>query len=189
MTLSSMVNSIVRFMADNYTKDSGKLLIHLGALGMLLGSVAQIGAIAFDKKIDKDEKQFLIPQEGLDGVANVALNYTICTKIKQLGDALVEKGTLLTDDIINEFKGLKLANGAVIDEKNWQSLFTQGELKNSLSTLFANPKGCDVFQRGLVSQPAFEQACDKALSRLSKREPHQLSIVSRLYLPACRTAR
>ena len=69
-------------MFDYYSKDGGKLLVHMGALGTLFGSVAQLMAVATDKKLDKDQKKFLLPQEGADAFVNVLMTYSICDIIK-----------------------------------------------------------------------------------------------------------
>ena len=91
MSLSKMLQNVSQYMFDNYSKDSGKLLVHLGALGWVLGSAAQIGAVIGDKNIDKEQKKFLLPQEGADAAVNVAMYYTICDVIKRGADQLVEK--------------------------------------------------------------------------------------------------
>ena len=68
---------IQKFNADvfnKYSVDSGKMLIHMGALGWVFSSLAQIGVVATDKNISKKDKKFLVPQEICDGVTNVGLS-------------------------------------------------------------------------------------------------------------------
>ena len=92
---------------DKYSVDGGKMLIHMGALGWVLSSLAQIGVVATDKKISKKDKKFLVPQEICDGMTNVLLYYTVSQVIKGSGDYFVNHGYLLTDDVYRPLKMLK----------------------------------------------------------------------------------
>lgn len=98
------VNMLENFAAKiwaKYSDDTGKALIHMGAIGWFLSAAAQLGMIATNKDIDKKEKRFLIPQEIADGVINVGLYYSICQGIKYIGEKLVEKGFLITQTTHN----------------------------------------------------------------------------------------
>lgn len=95
----TIFTSIKNKIFQQYHLDSGKMLIHTGAVGWIFSSLAQISVIATDKKIDKKEKKFLVPQEICDGVVNVSLYYTISELIKRSGDYLINNGHLITDDI------------------------------------------------------------------------------------------
>ena len=70
---SDVVQKVSQYMFDHYSKDNGKLLVHLGALGWVLGSAAQIGVVLGDKSIDKEQKRFLLPQEAADAVVNIGM--------------------------------------------------------------------------------------------------------------------
>ena len=59
---SKIFNKFKDFMWENYSKDGGKMLIHMGALGWFIASGAQLIALITSKKIDKEDKKFLIPQ-------------------------------------------------------------------------------------------------------------------------------
>ena len=101
---------IQKFNADvfnKYSVDSGKMLIHMGALGWVFSSLAQIGVVATDKNISKKDKKFLVPQEICDGVKNVGLYYTVSQAIKRSGDFLVNKGFLITDEAEKVINALK----------------------------------------------------------------------------------
>lgn len=66
MPAPKFVNKFIQYMFDTYSKDGGKLLVHLGALGWVFSSAAQLVVVATDKNIDKNKKKFLLPQEGAD---------------------------------------------------------------------------------------------------------------------------
>lgn len=92
---------------DTYAKDSGKLLVHTGALGWLFSSLAQVTIVASDQNISKKDKKFLVPQEICDGVTNVFLYYTVSKLVKDSGDWCINKGYLITDDVENVLRALK----------------------------------------------------------------------------------
>lgn len=102
----SLLQKCLKRIWDSYSVDVGKGLIHLGAVGWVLSAVAQVGSVIFNKKIDKKEKQFLIPQEIADGFINVTLFTTICEGFKTLMDNSIECGRFFrkdTHDFIAQF--------------------------------------------------------------------------------------
>lgn len=139
MPSPKLLQNIVQYMADNYSKDSGKLLVHLGALGWVLSSAAQLGVIAGDKNIDKKKKKFLLSQEGADAGVNVLMYYTICDVIKKTGDKFVENGKFLTDDVVKALGSIKGGTVSVSDPKQWRNLFTIAELEKPLTKLLSKP--------------------------------------------------
>lgn len=107
MNFRGLIQKFNANVFNKYSVDSGKMLIHMGALGWVFSSLAQIGVVATDKNISKKDKKFLVPQEICDGVTNVGLYYTVSQMIKGSGDFLVNHGFLLTDDaerVINLLK-------------------------------------------------------------------------------------
>lgn len=169
MSASGIFQKISQYMCDNYSKDSGKLLVHLGALGWVLGSAAQIMAVAGDKNIDKEQKRFLLPQEGADAAVNVAMYYTICEAIKSGADKLVEKGALLTDDVAKAFVAIKPSLN--LDYKNWKQLFTKEELKTSLTKLLEKPDNLQLLKGLSLDEKA--QAKELIKTALEKLEGHK----------------
>lgn len=119
---------------DTYSKDVGKSLIHLGAVGWLFGALAQVGALAFNKKIDKEEKNFIFPQEIADGVINVGLYYTICQGIKTFADKCVDKGKFIPKNVNEAFEKL-LANKHLFSTQEQSQIFANK--KNITETLSA----------------------------------------------------
>ena len=83
MNPSSIMQKVSQYMFDHYSKDSGALLVHLGALGWILGSAAQIGVVVSDKSIDKEQKRFLLPQEAADAAVKAVKELSVRVGIPQ----------------------------------------------------------------------------------------------------------
>ena len=145
MNPPKFMQNFIQYMYDYYSKDCGKLLVHMGALATLFGSIAQVMAVITDKKLDKDQKKFLLPQEGADAFVNVTMTYTVCDLIKRLGDKIVEKGKFLTDDLGKAIINIKPELASNI--KDWKNIITTADLKNhKLTELLNNPKLLNVFK-------------------------------------------
>ena len=134
MQQPSLFQNCLTKIWDTYSKDVGKSLIHLGAVGWFFGALAQVGALAFNKKIDKEEKSFLFPQEIADGVINVGLYYTICQGIKSLADSIVDKGKFIPESVNTAYEKL-LANKNLFTPQEEAKIF--GSKKNITKTLAA----------------------------------------------------
>ena len=68
------------------SENPGSMLMHTGALGWAASSAAQITGIAFNNKIDKNKKKFLIPQELGDATGNIALYYLVTLGMKNFAN-------------------------------------------------------------------------------------------------------
>ena len=126
-----------------YTGDVGKSLIHLGAVGWLFSSAAQLVMITRNKDIDKKEKKFLIAQESSDGVINVGLYYTICQCIKKFGENLIEKTKYITQstaDIVQNFKNTSISTSEFVnstaEELRALGIIKKGTSKGNLSDFY-----------------------------------------------------
>ena len=75
----------------------------------ILSALAQICAVAFNDKISKEQKSFLIPQEMADAAINIISFYLITSSFKNLASKLVSTGKLSTSKIRNYVKS-KVAN-------------------------------------------------------------------------------
>ena len=171
MNPSSMMKRVSQYMFDHYSKDSGALLVHLGALGWVLGSIAQIGAVVGDRSIDKEQKRFLLPQEGADALVNIGMYYSICELIKRGADKLVEKGALLTDDVAKAIAGINPFKNPNLDYKNWRNVFTQAELKQNLTELLSNIDSLDTVKN--LSPDEKAQVKELVKAALEKLENHK----------------
>lgn len=167
MTFLSSAKKFMKSMYKNYTKDDGKLLVHMGALGWVFSSAAQLLVLATDKKIDKKKKKFLLPQEGADAAVNVVLYYTICDFIKKGSDRLVEKGKILTFDVADALSNIKSKTHSVSNVKDWKKLFTAEELKNGkLTKLLEDPSKLNMFKGHTTDEinvymPEIKKAAEK----------------------------
>ena len=167
----SFVQKVTQYMFDHYSKDNGALLVHLGALGWVLGSAAQIGVVLGDKSIDKEQKRFLLPQEGADAVVNIGMYYSICELIKRGADKLVEKGALLTDDVAKAISQIATANNQNLDLKDWKKIFTKEELKKNLTKLLSEPESLDSIKNLSIDEKA--KAKELAKAALESLEGHK----------------
>lgn len=164
MAVPNFLKQFNQYMFDQYSKDGGKLLIHMGAAGWVFSSLAQIGMLLGDKSIDKKEKKFLLPQESVDAVVNVLMSYSVCDLIKRGGDHFVENGKFVTDKVVNDI--LKIApKDAHLDKNNWKDIFTKEEQKTKISKLLENSDKLDFAKNFNESEKkVLKEAAQKALN-------------------------
>ena len=97
-----------------YGGSMGKMLIHTGVIGWILSSAAQICAIAFNDKISKEQKMFLIPQEFADACVNILSFYAVTQTFSSVSKKLVSTGKWLPENVkkhlIKKGFGAKLGN-------------------------------------------------------------------------------
>ena len=174
MDFRTLLSDFTQYMYNHYSKDGGKLLVHLGAASWAFGAIAQIGMLLGDKSIDKDQKKFLLPQEAADAVVNVGMYYSVCELIKRFGDSIVEKGRFLTDDVVKEILKMKPASMSKLKLQEWNKLFTQAELKSNLTELLANVKNLNVFKKATETEKT--TVINVAKSALEKLEAHKNNV-------------
>ena len=145
MINTSLFTKFKDVMFNKYAHDGGKMLVHMGALGWGLSSAAQIFAIFGDKKIDKDKRKFLVPQEGADALVNVLMYYSLCDLIKKGSDLLVERGLLASGKVVDGLLGIKPKTMPNVTQANWRTLFNKSELK-SLSKTLSNISNVSMLQ-------------------------------------------
>ncbi len=177
MNPPKFIQNFIQYMYDHYSKDGGKLLVHMGALATLFGAIAQVMAVVTDKKLDKDQKKFLLPQEGADAFVNVLMTYSVCDIIKKRGDKLVENGKFLTDDLAKAIINIKPELASCI--KDWKNIITPADLKNhKLTELLKNPRLLNIFKN--CSDDAINKimpAVDKALD-IAETHKNNVGIVT-----------
>ena len=75
-------------LLNTCAKNNGMFLFTTAAIGYVLASLAQTVGLILNKKIDKEEKKFLVPQEIFDGVSNIvtyaAITFPIMAGAKSL---------------------------------------------------------------------------------------------------------
>ncbi len=92
--MANPFQNILNWVAQNFRKDASKMLIWTGVAGWGLSSLAQICGIAFNKKIPKEQKSFLIPQEIADAAVNVGAFFLITQVTKKTVAKLFSTGKL-----------------------------------------------------------------------------------------------
>lgn len=102
--IASKWGNVKNYLYKNYGQESGKLIVHTGLVTWTMATLAQVGAIMFNKKIDSDQKKFLIPQEILDGAINILAFYTVTNSLKSLSSRLVSTGKWSNQAIRNFVK-------------------------------------------------------------------------------------
>ena len=106
---SSFFKAPLNWIYENFKKDTSKMLVVTGTLGWALSSIAQMGAILFNPKIDFEQKSFLLPQEFLDAVFNVGAFFAITTLTKKSISKLASTGKIAprkVRDYLNKHKDL-----------------------------------------------------------------------------------
>ena len=80
--LKTFIQKNLNWIYNTFKNDTSKMLIVTGSLSWVLSSIAQMCGILANPKVSKEKKSFLLPQEFMDGVVNVAafLGITMVTK-------------------------------------------------------------------------------------------------------------
>lgn len=102
--------TIKNYLYKHYGEEPGKMLVHTGVLSWTLSAAAQVMAIAFNDKISKKEKLFLIPQECADAAINILSFYLVTNAFTNFGVKLVKTGKLTTPVIDKFIKENKVQN-------------------------------------------------------------------------------
>ncbi len=104
MNPGQMWNKLRNKAFDKFSTNQSGMLIWTAAIGWMLSSAAQIGAIVANDKIDRDEKEFLVPQEIADAIVNILLFIGITTSLSRFAGKLVSTGKLTNTKILNALK-------------------------------------------------------------------------------------
>lgn len=99
MNLLSSINNKAEYVYKNLSGNVGTMLLVTGAVGWALSSLAHVFAIIINKKIDKDQKAFLVPQEMADAAVNIALFIVVTRSFTKFGENLVKRGKFITKEI------------------------------------------------------------------------------------------
>lgn len=97
--LAKHFNNLKESLFKTYSTDAGKMLLHTATIGWILSAIAQIGGIANNDKISKDQKKFLIPQEVADAAINIFSFYTVTAFIQNFSKKMVYSGRIITPAI------------------------------------------------------------------------------------------
>lgn|SRR5574344_1099407 len=128
----------------NMAKKPSKMLLITGVLGWVLSSIAQVTAIEFNKKIPKEQKKFLVPQELCDAAINITTFALFTRYAGKIGDKLVSSGKFITPKIEKFLEntlgkdGKKLVDSLgkeVVNKDGKKELFSIGDIPQ-----ISNPK-------------------------------------------------
>ena len=99
------MNKILEFLAKHFVNSPQKMLFWTTLIAISTSAIAQIGAIAVNKDIEKKEKSYLLTQEFVDGCINIGAFLLFTPLLTKFGKILVSKGIITTANIkktINE---------------------------------------------------------------------------------------
>lgn len=102
MSKPPMSKQIANFFFDKFGKNPGNFLLVSGMIAWGASCVNQLVAVLINKKIPKEQKYFLIPQEITDGIVNVLLFAVFTRSFTRVGERLVETGRMLTPELREE---------------------------------------------------------------------------------------
>lgn len=130
MIKPTTMNKFSNHIFNNYAKDSGKLLVHVGTGVTVIGASAQVGMLLADKSLEPHTKKFLVNQEIITSGACIALYYSICESVRIAANKIVDSGKLLSKSTAFAVAGVA-KKGA--EPKEWKEVFTKEEMKKGLS--------------------------------------------------------
>lgn len=139
-------DNIKTYLFKTLGENPGRAVMIATALGVGSSSIAQALAVHYNKKISDKQKKFLIPQELLDGIINVAASILIIGTMSKCAGKLVETGKWSTDSIrqliakLPESVKVKMGD----NETNLANIFCEKanpELKQAFYPIYYNFKG------------------------------------------------
>ena len=107
MNLSTLKKGLTYLSENIYKhveKNSGNMLLILSITGMLISSLAQAGAILFNKKYTNSQKAFMVPQELVEGIFNMISIFAIAKPTQKLAETCVKRGKILSKNLSNYMK-------------------------------------------------------------------------------------
>lgn len=97
--LKNLLQKNLNWIYNTFKNDTSKMLIVTGSLSWVLSSLAQMCGILANPKISKEKKSFLLPQEFMDGVVNVAAFLGITMVTKQGISKMASTGKIATQSV------------------------------------------------------------------------------------------
>ena len=90
--MRNFLNKILNKIAKHFSDDPSGMLIITGVTGWILSSTAQMCAVLFNQKIEKEQKSYLLGQELADAAANIACFFAITKAAQVLTTKLFKTG-------------------------------------------------------------------------------------------------
>ncbi len=98
---NSPLQKSLQWVYENFKKNTATMLVVTGTIGWGLSSLAQIGAILFNPKIENEQKGFLVPQAFLDAVVNIGAFFLITQTTKKIISKLASTGKIAPTKVRN----------------------------------------------------------------------------------------
>ena len=163
-------------MIAKFANDNANFLFITAAIGWFLASTAQTFGIVTNKKIDKEDKKFLIPQEIFDGAVNIGLYALITTPLINGTEKLinndvitfknVKKGSIEFDRLRGGAKVLASLVGAVVSCNVLTPL-----VRNKLGSI-AQRK--ELKQKVQMQQPSYDPFYQPFFQKNGLKEPMKM---------------
>ncbi|MCQ2957469.1 MAG: hypothetical protein MJ180_01045 [Candidatus Gastranaerophilales bacterium] len=118
MSIVNLGKRIFTHFCQQGIADRANFLKNVAVAGWALSSLAQTCAIIFNDKIPSKEKKFLIPQEIIDGIANVTLFWFISSKATDFGKKLILNKRILPKSIAKLTENFKVPKGSISEMKS-----------------------------------------------------------------------
>lgn len=135
------------FFYKEFSQKPGEVMTYAVVLSMATSCIAQVLSVMFNKKIDKKEKKFIIPQEIADGLINAFSSFVIIGTLGKVATKLVSSGRWSNAAIRNLVKkhapGVKMGEITTDIEKTFKK-------KNNEALLEKFYHSYDSFKNGIA---------------------------------------
>ena len=112
--MRKFLDSILNWVAKNFSDDVSKMLIWTGVAGWTLSSAAQMCAILFNPKIPNEQKSYLLPQEVADAAVNIGSFFAVTQIAKHTAAKLFKTGKFAPKSVKEFIKNNKTEIGEKI---------------------------------------------------------------------------
>lgn len=99
--MANPIKFALNWISENFRKDASKMLIWTGVIGWSISSLAQIGAVFVNPKLNREQKSFLIPQEFADAAVNIASFFLVTQAAKKTVSKLFSTGKFAPASVRN----------------------------------------------------------------------------------------
>ena len=145
--MNSGISGIIKKLAEKiyqiFGESSGKMLLLTSIFGILASSIAQTGAILFNKKYTDSQKAFMVPQEMTEGLITVLSIFFITKPIQKFANKCFKSGKILSSEMVDYLKKNDLI------EKRGKADF---DFSKSVKNIIENIEKSDAFIKATSKQ-------------------------------------
>lgn len=124
------IKKVVEWVYKRFETGSGAMILMTSITGMALSTIAQTGAIIFNKKYNDSQKAFMIPQELTEGLINICSMFLITKPLQRLSGKLVMTGKIATKEVLNYMK-----NNNLLEKRGSKGFDIGNHIKEAVSKL------------------------------------------------------